>query len=131
MTVELICKKTDRQTQEKSTSGVQPNIEPVILCKNCNAFVTKPGFAVHTEHGFSQTFANPAGYVFEIGCFATAPGCCEGSAPSNEFSWYPGYEWCIGICRNCAFQLGWVFLSVRQGQGSKFYGLVLDYLIFP
>ena len=131
MTVELICKKTNREIQEKGTPEVQPTIEPVILCKNCNAFVTKPEFAVHREHGFSQTFANPAGYVFEIGCFATAPGCCEGSAPSNEFSWYPGYEWCIGICRNCACQLGWVFMPVRQDQGSKFYGLVLDYLIFP
>ena len=131
MTVELICKKTDRQTQEKGSPGAQPTIEPVILCKNCNAFVTKPEFAVHMEDGFSHTFANPAGYVFEIGCFATAPGCGEGSAPSNEFSWYPGYEWCIGICRNCAVQLGWVFLPVRQGRGSKFYGLVLDHLIFP
>ena len=77
MTVELICKKADRQAQEKGIPGVQSTIEPVILCKSCNAFVTKPEFAVHTEDGFSHTFANPAGYVFEIGCLATAPGCGE------------------------------------------------------
>ena len=131
MTVELICKKTDRLSQEKNTPEFEQAVEPVILCKNCKAFVTKPEFAIHTEQGFSRTFANPAGYVFDIGCFATAPGCREGSAPSSEFSWYPGYEWCIGLCRNCAFQLGWVFLSAQKGRDSKFYGLVLDYLIFP
>jgi len=31
MTLDLICKKTDRQIQEKSTPEVQPTIEPVIL----------------------------------------------------------------------------------------------------
>ncbi len=131
MVLDLICKKTDRQTQEKSKPEFKQTLEPVILCKNCNAFVTKPEFAIHAGDGFSQTFANPAGHVFEIGCFATASGCCEGSAPSSEFTWYPGYDWCIGICRNCTCHLGWIFLSVKQGPGPKFYGLILDHLIFP
>lgn len=86
MAVALICKTTDRQTQEKSTPEFDQGAEPVILCKNCNAVVTKPEFAIHSEHGFSQTFANPAGHVFEIGCFAAAPGCRQGSESSSEFS---------------------------------------------
>jgi len=131
MAVELICKTTDRQAQEKTAPGVKQVVEPVILCKHCRAFVTKPEFAVHTGQGFAQTFANPAGHVFEIGCFSTAPGCCDGSERSGEFTWYPGYDWCIGICRNCTFQLGWVFLPVRNRPESKFYGLILDHLIFP
>ena len=131
MTLDLICKKTDRQIQEKSTPEVQPTIEPVILCKNCNAFVTKPEFALRTGEGFAQTFANPSGHVFEIGCFAQASGCSQGSVRSSEFTWYPGYDWCIGICRSCTCHLGWIFLPVRQGTGSKFYGLILDHLIFP
>ncbi|QBH14154.1 hypothetical protein DO021_13115 [Desulfobacter hydrogenophilus] len=131
MVLDVICKKTDRQTQKKSAPGVQPTIEPVILCKNCNAVVTKPEFAVHTRQGFSQTFANPAGHVFEIGCFTKASGCFQESPPSSEFTWYPGFDWCIGICRNCTFHLGWIFLPAGQGSGSKFYGLILEHLIFP
>ena len=131
MALKLICKKTDRQTQEKAAPKPIKALEPIILCKNCHAFVTKPEFAVHMGQGFSQTFANPAGHVFEIGCFSIASGCCEGSARSSEFTWYPGYDWCLGLCRNCTFHLGWIFLSVREGQASKFYGLILDHLIFP
>ena len=131
MVLALICKETDRRTQSNSATEIQPTIEPVILCKNCNAVVTKPEFAVHAGQGFSQTFANPAGHVFEIGCFAKATGCSQGSPRSSEFTWYPGYDWCIGICRNCSVHLGWIFLPVGQGPGSKFYGLILDHLIFP
>ena len=139
MALDVICKKTARQTQEKSAPEVKPAFDPGIVCKNCNALVTKPQFAIHTQEGFSQNFANPAGHVFEIGCFTTASGCCAGSARSSQFTWYPGYDWCIGICRNCTFQLGWIFLPVRQNfrqnfrqnPGSKFYGLILDHLICP
>lgn len=131
MMLDLICKKTDRQAREKSKPEAHPTNEPVILCKNCNALVTKPVFAVHTGQGFSQAFANPSGHVFEIGCFSQASGCAQGSPRSGEFTWYPGYDWCIGICRNCSFHLGWIFLPVSQGSASKFYGLILDHLIFP
>ncbi|MCG8550796.1 MAG: cereblon family protein [Desulfobacterales bacterium] len=129
--MDVTCKETDRQTLEKNAPKVQSIIEPVILCKNCNAVVTKPEFAVRTGQGFSQAFANPAGHIFEIGCFSQAPGCSPGSGRSNEFTWYPGYDWRIGICRNCMFHLGWIFLPVEHGSGSKFYGLILDHLVFP
>lgn len=131
MAADLICKKAGSKTEEKTTPESKQDVEPAILCKNCNAVVTKPEFAVRSGQGFSQVFANPAGHVFEIGCFAKAWGCCQGSPPSSEFTWYPGYDWCIGICAACAFHLGWIFLPVRQGPGSKFYGLILDHLIFP
>ncbi|WP_321492601.1 cereblon family protein [uncultured Desulfobacter sp.] len=131
MALDFICKKTDRQIQGKSELESKHKFEPAILCKNCNAVVTKPEFAMLSEQGFSQAFANPAGIVFEIGCFSEASGCYQGSGPSSEFTWYPGYDWCIGICRNCTFHLGWIFLPVRKGPSSKFYGLILDHLIFP
>lgn len=131
MVLDLICKKTGRQSQEKSEPETQSTLEPVILCKNCNAIVTKPEFAIQTGQGFSQTFANPSGHVFEIGRFAKAPGCSQGSPRSSDFTWYPGYDWCIGICRNCTFHLGWIYLPVDRLTNSKFFGLILDHLIFP
>jgi hypothetical protein len=129
--LDLICKKAGRKPQEKSAPEIKPSLEPVILCKNCNAVVTQPQFVLHTGQGASQTFANPSGHVFEIQCFSQAPGCSAGSPPSNDFTWFPGYDWCIGICRNCSFHLGWIFLPVDHKMSSKFYGLILDHLIFP
>lgn len=125
------CKIADPETETLSAVQTAQQDEPVICCRNCMASVTKPEFAMNKGLGFAQTFANPAGHVFEIGCFSQAGGCVSASARSAEFSWFPGFDWSIGICRNCAVQLGWVFLPARAGQGSRFYGLILDMLVFP
>jgi len=79
------------------------------------------------EGAFRHTFANPHGYLFEIGCFGDAWGCAPASPPSSEFSWFKGYLWKIGVCRGCSTHLGWVFLS----DVHRFFGLILDKLIFP
>ncbi len=129
--MELVCKKADPETGTRSDAQSIELPEPVISCRNCLSLITRPEFALNTGQGFAQTFANPAGHVFEIGCFSSADGCVRASAPSSEFSWFPGFDWSIGICRNCAIQLGWIFFPTREGQGSRFYGLILDMLIFP
>jgi hypothetical protein len=70
-----------------------------------------------------HTFCNPAGLVFEVGCFAEAPGCVAIGEASEFFSWFPGYAWRVGICRGCTAHLGWSY-----GEGPDFWGLVLDRL---
>ncbi len=131
MALDLICKKVEGQADVQSETQTQEKQEPVITCKSCNAVVTKPAFQIEIAQGFVHTFANPHGHVFEIGCFSKAAGCVRGSVPSDEFSWFKGYVWAVGVCRNCQAQLGWIFSSAGRATPNQFFGLILDQLIFP
>ena len=101
--------------------------DPIILCKNCGGFISRPSWQRQMDNAFSHTFANPHGHVFVIGCFDDAPGCVAVSPLSSEFSWFKGYHWNIGVCQGCDTHLGWIFRSDQD----LFFGLILDKLIFP
>lgn len=109
--------KTETDSQE----------EEIIVCAQCNWKITDPDQQIMVDNSFSHVFANPYGLVFEIGCFSKAPGCIIASVPSDEFSWFPGYAWQIGICQNCSAHLGWVFTA----SSDRFYGLILEKIVFP
>ncbi len=98
-----------------------------ILCRSCQSLVTATKFQIEVNQKFSHTFANPLGHVFEIGCFCQAQGCVAASSRSNEFSWFVGFSWRIGVCAYCSTHLGWIFSS----ETNKFYGLIIEKLIFP
>lgn len=104
----------------------EPDEEKNIRCRACRYLITT------TEHVFSingkymHTFANPAGFVFEIGCFSAARGCANKGTPTSEFTWFPGYSWRFSICSRCHSHLGWFY----SGEGRPgFYGLILDQLL--
>lgn len=107
--------------------------EAVILCRLCGNVITRPAHQTRVEEAFFHTFANPHGMVFEIGCFSEAHGCISVSRPSSEFTWFPGYSWEIVACLECCAHMGWKFarhLPHAPGPG-RFFGLILDKLIFP
>lgn len=136
MAVDLICKKVAEDICVSSDPKTEEKDDPVIVCRNCSGLVTRPEHRIEINGGFIHTFANPHGQVFEIGCFSSAQGCVKASESTDEFSWFKGYVWAIGLCRNCHIQIGWVFLptgakgSPMENQ-SVFYGLILDKLVFP
>lgn len=101
--------------------------EPVVLCRSCANMVAFLDHRIQKDDSFNHTFANPHGHVFEITCFSQAKGCSKASPESDDFSWFQGYLWAVGICRNCQSQLGWIFSSNQD----RFYGLILEQLIFP
>jgi len=72
-----------------------------------------------------HAFVNPAGLVFEIVCFRTAPGCRRAGAPTAEWTWFPGYAWRLAVCGRCAVHLGWAY----QGTADAFFGLIPDRLV--
>ncbi|MDA3788539.1 MAG: cereblon family protein [Desulfobacula sp.] len=110
--------------QESQTVSLE---DPVIVCRNCNFHITRPSCQINMDGAFCHTFANPHGHVFEIGCFDSAPGCAPASPSSSEFSWFRGYDWKIGVCRDCETHLGWIFNSDQY----RFFGLILEKLVFP
>jgi len=117
--------------EESQTSSLE---EPIIICRNCHSHITKPACQIQVDGGFCHAFANPHGHVFEIGCFDSAPGCAPASPASSEFSWFRGYSWKIGVCRDCETHIGWIFIPDQTGsdlEKFRFFGLILDKLIFP
>jgi len=98
--------------------------ERVLLCKTCSAEITKSKQRISRAGKHLHTFFNPAGIVYEIGCFKRAPGCLPHGQISSDFSWFGGYSWQIVFCGVCHDHLGWFYDS---GEDS-FFGLITNRL---
>ena len=98
--------------------------EGMLRCKQCEAGITKRGDQTTRAGKHQHTFFNPAGIVYEIGCFQRATGCLIEGEKSREFSWFADYSWQISFCRSCTTHLGWFFSS----GDDTFFGLILNRL---
>lgn len=96
-----------------------------IRCKVCDNLITLPEELVTPNNRFVHTFNNPAGHIFEVQCFAVAPGAKHSGTPSDYFSWFPGYHWQYAYCRKCNTHLGWYFLKAKAPRKRGFYALNL------
>ncbi|MDK9707271.1 MAG: cereblon family protein [Desulforhopalus sp.] len=108
--------KTQRQ---RATAAME-----AIRCRACGAVVTGRDQKILVNGCHAHTFFNPAGIIFELGCFQKAPGCLAVGPSSGEFTWFAGHVWRVTLCRRCQAHLGWLFLS---GDNS-FFGLILSKL---
>jgi hypothetical protein len=97
----------------------------IIRCASCRHVVTSSDAAIEVDGAHEHVHTNPAGFVFEIGCFRDAPGCAAEGPASEEWSWFPGYAWQVGLCVGCGVHLGWVFVLAA----GRFYGLIVDRLV--
>lgn len=98
--------------------------ERVLLCKQCDAGIAKEKDRASRAGKHLHTFFNPAGIVYEIGCFSRASGCYVDGPLSNEFSWFADYSWQISFCGACSKHLGWFFSS----GDDTFFGLIVNRL---
>lgn len=98
--------------------------EKSLRCVVCQASITSPKERVSKNGKHLHTFFNPAGIVYEIGCFRKAPGGLVYGPASTEFAWFSGYAWQIVYCHNCSEHLGWFF----SGAGDSFFGLIVNRL---
>lgn len=96
-----------------------------LLCKACRRKIVPEASRVEVQGRHVHVFCNPYGLVFEIGCFAEAQGCAAYGPPTSDFSWFPGYEWQVALCRGCQAHLGWRYMGIR---GGEFHGLILAQL---
>ena len=99
--------------------------EQMLLCRACGHGVTAREQKREVQGRHEHTFFNPAGIVYNIGCFRNAPGCQAVGESSAEFSWFAGCVWRVALCRSCLIHLGWQF----QSGDDLFYGLILSRLI--
>lgn len=96
-----------------------------LVCKVCHSRITRPDLGMRVNGEQRHVFFNPHGYVFEIGCFASAKNLAKTGPKTDEFTWFPGYAWQAVGCTGCATLLGWRY----TGQDDGFYGLILKALI--
>jgi hypothetical protein len=95
-----------------------------LCCRFCGLKITSPSTQTSPNGRHRHTFANPHGYVFDVRCFASAPGAVPVGVFSAEFTWFAGHRWKVALCRRCQVHLGWVF----QGSADRFYALIGDRL---
>jgi hypothetical protein len=117
----------DAGTEVVEETAVEDETGPVdYLCKACRAKITTSALRIAVNGKHAHICANPHGLVFEVGCFSRASGCLTVGSPTEEFTWFPGYAWCIALCLQCTAHLGWHYRSATAGE---FYGLILTNLI--
>ncbi|WP_153304106.1 cereblon family protein [Desulfovermiculus halophilus] len=98
-----------------------------LVCVLCGQVVTWKGERISVSGKHAHVVFNPAGIVFELGCFRAAPGCVAQGRSSLEFTWFQGYAWQIGLCRQCRAHLGWRYQGGQEG--DVFFGLILGRLL--
>ncbi|CAN2040732.1 CULT domain-containing protein [Candidatus Magnetomoraceae bacterium gMMP-15] len=97
-----------------------------ILCKICKNKITLHDNIIEINGSHKHIFTNPAGIIFQIGCFSMADGCIQHGLSTTEHTWFAGFSWRFAFCSSCHSHLGWFYHS--KGTES-FYGLILNYLI--
>jgi len=95
-------------------------IDDAIYCAGCGHLITRGRWRTAVD-GHGHVFFNPAGRVFRILLFSEAPGiACQGE-PTDEFTWFKGYDWVYALCRGCGAHMGWRFTGVDRP--PLFFGL--------
>lgn len=111
--------------EQKDDADTAPQ-RPRLLCAQCRSLIALEPRRVEMSGSHTHTFTNPAGIVFQIGCFADAPGTTSIGGENSAFSWFPGFVWRIALCAACGEHLGWRFRS--ESSATHFFGLILDKL---
>lgn len=106
-------------------SGTEDKPLRAILCSACEHPITDEEARIEVAARHRHTCINPAGFVYRIACFRSAPGCEGQGEWSDHYSWFAGYAWRISVCARCSVHLGWAY----RGEGSPFFGLIEDRLV--
>ncbi|QJB56068.1 cereblon family protein [Pseudodesulfovibrio sp. zrk46] len=110
---------------DEKTESTRGNGGRKLVCKLCHSVITRPDLAMEVDGKHRHVFFNPHGYVFELGCFASAKNITPSGPKTDEFTWFPGYTWQVVACSHCASLLGWRY----TGDNGGFYGLITTALI--
>ena len=114
------------QDQAKGETDIQEKEDKQLYCFICGTAITRTSERISRQGSHEHTFANPAGYVFHIGCFRNAPGCSRAGEFTEMFSWFEGFSWRYALCGSCKIHLGWAY---QDAEGNQFYGLILNRLL--
>jgi hypothetical protein len=115
--------KPEKVLANEKKDQVEPDSNKKLFCNFCKNLITNEDEAISVEDSHTHTFSNPAGYIYTISCYQTAPGCAVVGEKTTDYSWFTGYAWQLALCHSCHEQLGWQFSN-----GQQFYALISDRL---
>lgn len=126
----LLC-KGDQSTIKALISQTEarhlaPEESKPYFCKFCGNLVTFRAYEISVQSSHEHEFMNPDDVTYRIGCFSTAEGCMPIGMPTDDFTWFAGYQWQVVLCLSCMNHLGWRYVSEIS---NGFYGLILNRLI--
>lgn len=104
----------------KVEQDTEDDLGEEIYCAACGHIITATKWKTERGSGHEHVFFNPAGMVFRIVCFKEAPGVAHHGTPSDEFTWFKGYDWQVATCLGCNDHLGWQFSNADD----VFFGLI-------
>ena len=96
--------------------------DDALYCAACSSLATRGRWRISINGDHAHTLANPAGLIFRVDCYKEAPGVRAFGTPSQEFTWFPGYDWQVAHCKVCEIQLGWQFTG--DDAPAVFFGLI-------
>ncbi|KAH8383673.1 hypothetical protein KR009_009987, partial [Drosophila setifemur] len=101
--------------------------ESLFYCRYCNSTLAYCSdlFAM-SKAGVQSQYCNPEGHIHETNTVYRVMSHAIGYSgePSTKFSWFPGYQWHIILCKFCAQQVGWEFKAVEPNLAPRiFFGL--------
>lgn len=109
-----------------SETEVEEKQDDALYCARCGHLVTRTRWAYRPDGRHERVFFNPSGHVFRVLCFMEAPGAADRGPPTDEFTWFSGYDWNFALCRSCSEHIGWRYTSDRDP--PLFWGLIKDRL---
>lgn len=118
---------SDVQGKTKSKDAFSLGNQAAIVCTNCMHHISQATHRISIAGRHQHCFMNPSASIFTVGCFDEASGCAIWGDPSDEYSWFPKYQWTYAHCGKCTNHLGWHFTS--PGEAFSFFCLILDRII--
>ncbi|XP_039962334.1 protein cereblon [Bactrocera tryoni] len=101
--------------------------DSVFTCRYCgNRIANCQQLFAMSKHGVQTQYCNSAGYIHETNTvYQLLPDAITYSGqPSSKFSWFPGYEWHIIVCKICSRHIGWKFKALEPNLVPKsFFGI--------
>lgn len=120
----LFRKDFDSGTSPITRDESATEAEEWLVCRSCAWPVARARDRIAVDGQHRHNLFNPAGILFEVGCFAAAPGCRFEGEFTEEFTWFPGHAWRYALCGGCGAHLGWEF----RNQNAGFAGLIVTEL---
>ena len=111
------------KTDDEASGETMPATDDALYCTGCGHLISRTRWQISCRGDHAHTVFNPAGHLFQIGCYSDAPGAIPGGDASEEFTWFPGYAWRVALCGNCGRHMGWQFLG-----DDEFFGLITAHL---
>ena len=102
----------------------------VYRCSFCGSVVSYSDRLAAISGSTTHSFTNPAGMRCDLHTFSSCPGAMTIGQPTGEYTWFPGYEWSLALCRHCGNHLGWHYVGVsEQADPKEFWGILTYHLV--